>query len=392
MLVNYTRGAGGMGLKLAEVRALHATLQDEAQRCAEAAGDEDELWRLRIASLFCHSYIDYVSVEEIAQQREIALQAEAYFRKKGDWAAVSEAIDGYAALSQIIGAYDDVLTASQRRLDAPDLPALERGDALQMIAKAYYCLGDYEACIATIQNTLEPIRRGHPLLHLGSGISHAVVAAYISGRWSDILTLRPKIEELWEQVQHDTSVRYCLDTGYMTILEMALAQEDRATIDAAASIFMRIFPDASSLCHSFISILLADDPTRINDLPLERISEEKHTALLFVPFCNERGVPIPQTLLNMLEGEKWYANDQKRYLAIAQAIITHDDERLAREIDEAEAQQMVVHAARMRIVLAQHTHDCSQLERARPVLERLNDRYFLCRLKEVRSALTIHAA
>jgi len=41
----------------------------------------------------------------------------------------------------------------------------------------------------------------------------------------------------------------------------------------------------------------------------------------------------------------------------------------------------------MRIVLAQHTGDLAQLERARTVLERLEDRQFLCRLEEVSAAL-----
>jgi hypothetical protein len=41
----------------------------------------------------------------------------------------------------------------------------------------------------------------------------------------------------------------------------------------------------------------------------------------------------------------------------------------------------------MRIVLAQLTGERAQLDRARPVLERLGDRQFLRRLEEVRSAL-----
>jgi hypothetical protein len=41
----------------------------------------------------------------------------------------------------------------------------------------------------------------------------------------------------------------------------------------------------------------------------------------------------------------------------------------------------------MRIVLAQRTSDRAQLERARPVLERLGDRQFLRRLEEVAATL-----
>ncbi|MEO9029029.1 MAG: hypothetical protein ABI413_09455 [Ktedonobacteraceae bacterium] len=46
-----------------------------------------------------------------------------------------------------------------------------------------------------------------------------------------------------------------------------------------------------------------------------------------------------------------------------------------------------MHAARMRIVLAKRIGDLSQLERARPVLEWLEDRLFLRKLREVEAML-----
>jgi hypothetical protein len=52
-------------------------------------------------------------------------------------------------------------------------------------------------------------------------------------------------------------------------------------------------------------------------------------------------------------------------------------------IDDAEAHGLIPHAARMRIVLAQRTGDRAQLERARPVLERLGDKQFLRKLEAV---------
>ena len=76
-----------------------------------------------------------------------------------------------------------------------------------------------------------------------------------------------------------------------------------------------------------------------------------------------------------------------RYGKIAQALAAGDYSRLARAIDEAESHHLVVHAARMRIVLAQCTGDRTQLERARSVLQHLGDRQFLHRLEEVEAAL-----
>lgn len=68
---------------------------------------------------------------------------------------------------------------------------------------------------------------------------------------------------------------------------------------------------------------------------------------------------------------------------IAQALADGDDVQLARAIDEAEEHQLIVHAARMRVILAQRTGDHSQLERARTVLERIGDRRFLRKLEKV---------
>ena len=72
---------------------------------------------------------------------------------------------------------------------------------------------------------------------------------------------------------------------------------------------------------------------------------------------------------------------------IAQALLDDDNAALSAAIDEAEAHGLVVHAARMRIVLAQRTGDRAQLAAARPVLERLEDRRFLRRLEEVEALL-----
>ena len=71
----------------------------------------------------------------------------------------------------------------------------------------------------------------------------------------------------------------------------------------------------------------------------------------------------------------------------SEALASGDTVRLAAAIDAAEAHHLVVHAARMRIVLAQRTGDRAPLARARPVLERLGDRQFLRRLEEVQAAL-----
>jgi len=64
-----------------------------------------------------------------------------------------------------------------------------------------------------------------------------------------------------------------------------------------------------------------------------------------------------------------------------------DDERLALAIEEAEAHHLVVHAARMRIVLAQRHQRQTHLEKAGQCWSAWETVAFLCRLQEVEAAL-----
>ena len=90
----------------------------------------------------------------------------------------------------------------------------------------------------------------------------------------------------------------------------------------------------------------------------------------------------------LMEQNTYFADDLTlRATAIASALAADDNEALARAIDQAEAHHLTVHGARMRIVLARRTGDRSQLERARSVLEPLEDRLFLSKLREVAQSL-----
>ena len=89
-----------------------------------------------------------------------------------------------------------------------------------------------------------------------------------------------------------------------------------------------------------------------------------------------------------MEQGAYFADDLTlRAAAVANALAADDNEALARAIDQAEAHHLTVHGARMRIVLARRTGDRSQLERARSVLEPLEDRLFLGILREVERSL-----
>jgi hypothetical protein len=106
-------------------------------------------------------------------------------------------------------------------------------------------------------------------------------------------------------------------------------------------------------------------------------------------FLNERGLPAPRELLDAAATEARSTHDAllTRLVQIAEAVAATDPAQLADAINEADQDHLVPHAARMRIVLAQMTGDPAPLERARPILERLEDRQFIRRLQEVAASL-----
>ncbi len=105
-------------------------------------------------------------------------------------------------------------------------------------------------------------------------------------------------------------------------------------------------------------------------------------------FLSEHGVPASRAVIVRVPSAYLGTADVALHcVEIAEALGTSDLARLARAIDEAEAHGLILHAARMRIVLAQRMGEQAPLSRARPVLERLGDRQFLRRLEEVAEAL-----
>ncbi len=385
LLMTYIRG--GMA------RRLHLTDQDllpvatEAQQLIEHTGDEDELWRLRVAGVFmCKrtNALSTFSLEDDTKMRETALAAATYFERKGNWIASSEARDAYTGISIAMGAFADAIEASKMRLTTPDLPAFERGDALNMMATTLASQGDYDGCIALIQEALADLRPGQPIVHLGHGIAQAIRAAYLSGRWSDSTRFLSILEEVKEQFQNDPDKIFgCMD-GYYYALLVALAQENQAQVDLVVSTIKRVYGERWPSYAATFDALQADDRHKI-DINLSVL--EKGLIEVMLQFYTERGIVVPASFIRRADTHHWNSNMTDWIGKTASALATGDDNALAQAIDLAEAHHLIIHAARMRIVLAQHTGDSMQLERARPVLERLGDRQFLRRLEEVSASI-----
>jgi hypothetical protein len=364
-----------------ELSALYA----EALQLAEAAGDEDELWRVRIAPF--NPFVRPGTREERERERDVCAAAVAHFEWREDWPALYLALDAYAAYSQLLGAHEEALAATRRCLEWPNLPWWARANALNMTVSAYYFRSDYDACLSKAQETLAQVRPGDPVGLLAHAMGLAANAAYFSGRWSELEWVSEAQALIWEEAQQVPGLnRAILRIGTMPMLVVALAREDRAAADATAALMDRMLnpshPQTPGL-RSIVAAYLADDPARLD---LETLAQLRGYAGWVVGLFIERGLPAPAWLIQRARDDGGVTPTMLAELA--DAVTSGDDARLAEAIDEAEAHLLIPLAARVRIVLAQRTGDAAPLERARPVLERLGDRQFLRRLDEVQRALT----
>jgi tetratricopeptide (TPR) repeat protein len=386
ILIVRTRWQGGVDRRLEEHEM--DALRAEARRLVDAAGDEQERWRLRAVDLFWPFWRGSLTAMDEAEGRRLGPAAAAYFEALGDTEAASEALDGYFNVLAMAGAFADAAAVAQRRLALPGLSYLERSDAYTMLAEARCDAGDYAGCIEASRQVVEA--PGLVLSQTRFGDSRfGLLAACLSGRWSDLGEFTTWLEES-VAAMGGLAGEHVLAPGYFSALHVAAAREDRTTTERAlAALERHIGPDPNDMQKALVAAYRDGDIHALDHLTLSlRHGATNYVLALAVMFLSERGAPPQADLL-------WLAREQAgrvrtdclmRTLAIAAALAA-SDAQLAAAIDAAEAHGLVPHAARMRIVLAQRTGDAAHLDRARPVLERLGDHQFLRRLEEVATTL-----
>ncbi len=360
------------------------SLWREGLQLAEQAGDEGELWWMRAAEIFVPDGLDELGVEEMRQhesvraRKQLAREAASYFEQHKNWEAFSEILDGYSGLQFRCGEGSEAMTAIQRRLQLTGLSFSERMDAISSLVAVSFLGGDYDIGRRVVEEALNNLRPGDPFESLGNSIGAIIWGQFLTGRWSEVDTFRQALEEIRRRVQDIEGTGFQLISGYNALLVLALSREDQAEVDALQSILRALAPQqfearrVSSIAlmyrdGDFSQLVIGKRGSDIGGLPIMLFSEHEQCP--------------PEELFKMGD---YYEDDMTlRASKIARALIANDNEALARAIDEAEEHHLVVHAAHMRIVLAKRTGDISHLERARPVLERLEDRLFLRKLHEV---------
>jgi hypothetical protein len=380
------------------------TLYSEARHLAEEAEDAYELWMVRSVMLLWTSQSSELALEDVPAQMAVGLEAVSYFEARGDWDAFSMALDICAACAREVGDYAASAAATRRRLAAPALSAVERGDALAMLAEGQTESGDYAGALLTVRAAIARRRPGEPATTVGYATAVASLAAYLAGRWSEVADLAAVVDEAWEEWQGDPGFIY-LPAGYFALFCTALAREDGTVPERAAAAERLVTARRLPAWQVLLAASLRDDAaplqaavqsiTSLADMyPSSTITQATSAGFwimtLTTMFLSERGLPLPLTLLEMLAEHPVAQCHAALHhcIAIALALAGGDTTRLAEAVEEAEAHGLIPHAARMRIVLAQRTGDRVQLERGRLALERLGDRQFLHRLDAVAALLT----
>lgn len=367
-------------------------LRGEGLALAELAGNADEQWRLRVHECFepkfWFSEARKTSQADLPRLKEIALQAATYFEQRQNWIAMSEALDGCTSMTFYMHNWQEALQLAQRRLTIPDLPAEEWADVIFCVALVSLWMGNYTGVIATIRHALNHLRPGQPTASLGKLITMLATTSFLIGEWDEVLKLLPRLHEIYELVQYDQQVSRRLTEGYLAVIQVALAREDRALIDATSTILRKDVHLQHPALQGYIAALLTDEIERITPVMMQWPDILDSTLNFLMAFYLERGkLPLEAFQRIVENGANMPPGSTEDYLRISQALEANDNALLARAIDQAEAHQLIPHAARMRIVLAQRTGDPAPLAQARPALERLGDRQFLRRLEEVATSL-----
>jgi tetratricopeptide (TPR) repeat protein len=378
-------------------------MRAHANQLAHASGDEEQIWRTRIIDLYWWCVMPpRPTAEEVALAREISSAAADYYEVRANWVEVHNVLDAFSGVLRRSGLYAEGVNVNLRRLSVGGPSPLLRGDAIKELVHDYFNLGTYQRSVATMHEALAQVRPGDSVVHLSNAALIATYAAVVSGRWSDAETFVAVVEQAYEQIQDSPGTpsvwlrTFALWVNF-EVLHIALAREDRQRAEKAARTI-----EAVVTSQSFVP-----SPPVKKDFPATRLAayrEDSPAALdlqppnspglyypdgWVLPFLSERGPSAPVALLAFVRAQTEIGpvDLSIRYLAVAEALAAGDDAQLAAAIDEAEAHELIPHAARMCIVLAQRTGDRSHLERARPVLERLGDRQFLQRLEEVQATL-----
>ncbi|HET8844869.1 MAG TPA: AAA family ATPase, partial [Ktedonobacteraceae bacterium] len=362
-------------------------LWQEGLDLAKLAGDEHEDWLIRIASLFMIGDLLELSVEEMHQNakvlnlKQLAVDAASYAEQCEDWEMLSTILDGHATLQLRCGENIEAMETTQRRLQLTGLSFNERVDVITSVIAVSMLCGEYDTCIQVMREKLDTWRPEEPLEVFANTLNGPLWASFLSGRWSEASRFRQALDEIWMRTQSREGAGILLLGSYLALLLLALSREDQREIERLDGLVRQIMPGfRGTETLPFVAAYRDGDFSH-----LEVGNRGSDIAGLYMTLYSENEQCPPAKVMQL---GTYYADDLTlRASAIVRALKADDNEALALAIDDAEKHQLIVHAAHMRIVLAKRSGDLSQLERARSVLEHLEDRLFLRKLRSIEAVL-----
>ena len=383
-----TRDAVVPTLSQDEVEALRS----EALALVERVGDEDERWRIQLTACFDPRFRSTGRVQlgdVMEQNRELARVAADYFERRADVEGLSEALDGYCLQSLYTNATEEAISAAERRFAIPDLPPAEWANVAETLATVFFFRGRFETCSAFCRRVFAELKPGQSLAGLGLVAAMYAQSVFASGAWDECDTILSRLDEIRELVRaFDETAAIMLVGGYIAMLNVAVAREDNPRIDALSALIRRDGAGLEPALSLYLDDLIGDTVEHLASRWNDDILITDTVLLGMLTQFNEHGRSVPDpTLLREVQATADPYVLYHHLTDIAQALVDGGDDLLAQAVDAAEAEHFVVHAARMRLVLARRTGDLGQLTRAQTVLERLADRRYLRKLEEVEHEL-----
>ena len=313
--------------------------------------------------------------------KQLAVEVASYFEEHQNWEALSEILDGYLSLQFRCGENKEASITIQRRLALIGLSFSERMDAISSITQVAILNGEYAAGAQLMGDALDSLRPGDPFESLGNAIGIVIWMKYLTGRWSEVSRFRQAVDEIWKRTRDIEGAGLPLMSGYIALLMIAVSREDQMGIESLEEMVRQVRPEFQE--KAVLPLVACYRDGDFSQLDIGKRGSD--IAGLYMMFFSEHEQCSPAAVMQL---GTYYADDMTlRASNVARALAANDNAALAQAIDEAEEHQLIVHAAHMRIVLAKRTGDRSQLELARPILERLEDRLFLRKLHEVEKLL-----
>ncbi|HEY3217991.1 MAG TPA: adenylate/guanylate cyclase domain-containing protein [Candidatus Limnocylindria bacterium] len=375
-------GSLSRGLQPHEFVALAA----EAEELLAAAPDPFLAARLatcRAFELGSRLEADRAKLEQLV---EGALEAQRFYKERGDAEHESEALDAIGSIYRAgFGDLHKALAAARERIAMSDrLGIVERADALNMVPYDLTLLGDFDGAAAAFDDARRSLRPGEPETVLAHAAAWVAYAASFAGRWDKTVECCEFIIACREDA--GPSLGRFTTPGWFGGLRVAAARIDTTLLARYRSVFAAI-ADPKSMpeghgARLVYEAMLDDDPAPAREAlrSVTGARDRRAEAIRILLFDHRELIPEA----DLVAFERQVVRDAPLIaltIRLARAVSSGPDAmRVA--IRELDAAHDVADAARTSALVALRTHSATDRAEAERRLGALGDRQYLQILTE----------